>query len=165
MSHDRYEATLSIIKEAVQHRANLTGAVRLAWPDLGPLVAARYVNAQKLAEEAGVNAPALRSAIRTVAREQSRLSHRFSARSSSSKREAPETKPEPPAPGARLVRAEPSEKPHDRPEPDADGLIDLGDGRRYRRKPGFPRFFEIFEDGMEHPVHVTDIEPKPSKPR
>lgn len=163
MSHNRYEAAVSIIKEAVQDNANITGAVRLAWPNLGPLVEARYINAQKIAEQTGVSAPTLRSAIRKVASEHGHSQRQKNAPNASFDSKEP-AKPDTPSPGVRIVHGEPKTESDNRPEPDAEGLIDLGDGRRYRRKPNNPNFFEVYIDGKEKP-NLTEIEPKPLKPR
>lgn len=163
MSHNRYEAAVSIIKEAVQDNANITGAVRLAWPNLGPLVEARYISAQKIAEKTGVSAPTLRSAIRKVASEHGHPQRRKKAPNIPSDSKNPAKPDTPSSPGVRIVHGEPKTEPDNRPEPDADGLIDLGDGRRYRRKPNNPRFFEIFEDDSPNPVSITDVRPTPLK--
>lgn len=65
--HDpSYQRAVQRITAAVEEKANITGAVRLCWEDLEPLIVSRYVTVAKLSRDTGANFTALYRAVRRV---------------------------------------------------------------------------------------------------
>lgn len=140
-------------------KRNVTGVIRWYWSALGPLLEAGYVRVADLAQSTGISVHTIRRAVHRVRREtkHSAAPYRRAARA-----DHQPLSPEPLADAGLRPRRRPRPAEPEATPPTPDAWIDLGDGRRYRRKPGMPNFFEIWNPGKDKP-DITEVQPKPRR--